>query len=451
LRRKRVLLVVYEFPPEGARGTKRAIKFIKYLADLGWEPVILTVKDGNHDFYDGSLFSEIHPSLRVYRAFTLESLFHRTEQSDHLEVRDALQDKADHARITATRRMLLTAYHFFGEYVRVPDSRILWFPFSLLSGLRIVKREAIDLIFASGPSFTNHIVAAALKKLTGRPLVLDFRDAWASDPAAEWKNEAQARLIHILESGVVSIADRVVSTTEGITNDFVTRYQNIRAKFLTITNGYDLDDFQVTGHSDNGPEGRPFVIVHAGTLGDERSPKEFLHALGMLVREQPELEQEIRVIFVGQNTTFRDGRTIESYLEEYQLGKVVRLTGFVSRGKSIEYMRSADLLLLIIGKVPKEKSLIYGISGKIYDYALAGRFVLAIAEPGASADMVLRLGLGRVVATDGAETIKTQILNCYTAFKNGILIPDINSDLLKAFDFAHLTRRLVACFNVLAP
>ena len=37
-----VLFVVYDFPPEGARGTKRTLKFLQHLPQSGWAPVVLT-------------------------------------------------------------------------------------------------------------------------------------------------------------------------------------------------------------------------------------------------------------------------------------------------------------------------------------------------------------------------------------------------------------------------
>src|SRR5947208_12877558 len=79
----RVLFVVYDFPPEGSRGTKRSLKFIRHLPPHGWSAVVLTVRSSpNLSFHDDSLFAELPPGLPIYRARTLESLFHGSSKGD---------------------------------------------------------------------------------------------------------------------------------------------------------------------------------------------------------------------------------------------------------------------------------------------------------------------------------------------------------------------------------
>lgn len=446
-KQRKVLMVAYEFPPEGSRGTKRAIKFIKYLPTLGWDPIVLTVKNGNHDFHDGSLLSEIPGFEDIYRAYTLESLFLETNGYNADEVTDALLEGKRRTQNGGVATYLAGLYHSAGRFLKIPDSRILWLPFAVKAGLSIAKDRGIDAIFASGPSFTNHLVGVILKRKTGRPLVVDFRDAWAADPAIVWRNEFQKGMVNRLEKSVITNADRVVATTDGITSDFAQRYGARNGKYVTVTNGYDLNDFEGLKKNDSNV-GRPaFTLVHAGTLGGERNPRQFLKALGGLVSKNTELKKDIRVLFVGQNSRFRDGRTIEEYIEEYDLRDVVMLTGFVARLKSLDYIANADALLLIIGTVPKEQSHIYGISAKIYDYALASKPVLTISDEGATAEMAKRLRLGAVVQPDDVETIERRILSLYDAHKRGALKVNVNRELLESFDFRNLSARLADCLD----
>ena len=44
-----VLIISYYFPPSGGPGVQRVLKFVKYLPEFGWRPVVLTVEDG--DFF----------------------------------------------------------------------------------------------------------------------------------------------------------------------------------------------------------------------------------------------------------------------------------------------------------------------------------------------------------------------------------------------------------------
>src|SRR4051812_3012819 len=39
---KKVLIVAYYFPPSGGPGVQRVLKYVQYLREFGWEPVVLT-------------------------------------------------------------------------------------------------------------------------------------------------------------------------------------------------------------------------------------------------------------------------------------------------------------------------------------------------------------------------------------------------------------------------
>ncbi|HED11421.1 MAG TPA: group 1 glycosyl transferase, partial [Caldithrix abyssi] len=43
---KTVLIISYYWPPAGGPGVQRPLKFARYLHELGWKVVVLTVKDG---------------------------------------------------------------------------------------------------------------------------------------------------------------------------------------------------------------------------------------------------------------------------------------------------------------------------------------------------------------------------------------------------------------------
>jgi glycosyltransferase involved in cell wall biosynthesis len=443
-----VLFVSYEFPPEGCRGTKRVMKFVNYLRPLAYNPIILTVKNGNYEYHDGSLLAELPTGLKIFRSYTLENLFYRTNYDEN-EVRDARAEKSKKLHLSSPKRFLLLLYHLAGQVIRIPDSRILWLPFALIKGLQIIKRNKIKLIFASGPSFTNHLIGTLLKKITHKPLILDYRDAWVSDPARKLKYKWQKNIVKQLEQFAILNANKVVSTTDGITTDFINRYGQLNGKFVTITHGYDPADFKdlITNNRDNVE--RPFRIVHSGTLGHERSPKEFLEAIGDLIKEEPDLQKNIELIFVGQNTLFRDGKTIEEYIRRYKLQDIVKLTGFVSRKESLQYIVDANLLLLIIGTVPSKEAHIYGISAKIYDYAFAKKPVMTISEEGASTSMARHLGLGCVVNPSERKETKKWIKRYYRDFKDGNLQAHFDVSTTHAFDYRNLSKKLANYFDTI--
>jgi glycosyltransferase involved in cell wall biosynthesis len=242
----------------------------------------------------------------------------------------------------------------------------------------------------------------------------------------------------------------VICTTDGIKADFENRYPDIPKKYVTITNGFDPADFPAEismGTMGNSARSQVLRIVHAGTFGGERSPREFLLALGQLLRERPELKDLIEVVFVGQNSKFTDGRTIEEFIDEYGCGSVAKLTGFVSRKASLDYMMQADVLLLIIGRVPREGALVYGISGKLYDYGAARKPVLTVSEPGSTSQLAQALNLGPVVHPDDTEKIKSILVSLWGAHSSGAIPYNPNLELLKSFEFSSLTARFATCLD----
>ena len=42
---KKVLMITYCYPPMEIVGIFRTVKFVKFLRDFGWDPVVLTVTD----------------------------------------------------------------------------------------------------------------------------------------------------------------------------------------------------------------------------------------------------------------------------------------------------------------------------------------------------------------------------------------------------------------------
>ena len=64
---KNLLIIAYYFPPSGGPGVQRVLKHTKYLREYGWNPIILTVSNGQFPARDESLFSQnqYHPILTL--------------------------------------------------------------------------------------------------------------------------------------------------------------------------------------------------------------------------------------------------------------------------------------------------------------------------------------------------------------------------------------------------
>lgn len=443
---KTVLIITDVFPPLAGAGIKRILKFTKFLPAQGWRCLVLTAANEGFLPLDPSLAREVPPGTMVCRTYTLESLFQKKPTSA-VDSPAASGQAGSRSSVSLLKRI----YLFLGRFLKVPDSRILWLPWAVARGIRLCRRERVDVLLATGPSFTNFLIGAWIKIFTRRPLVLDVRDAWTADPTRLFTKEYLRRLDARCETFVLRRADCVITTNPYVTQDFAQRYAGCSsASYDTIYNGFDKDDFEFSAHTQPIKTGQPFTIVHTGRLYDERTPRFFLQALGQAMKQKEEMRSRMKVLLVGSCETFLDGKRVEDYIREFELGDVVELVGRVSRRRSLEYQVDADLLLLIIGIVPPENALTYGISGKLFDYALCNRPILTLANEGATRELVRESHIGDIFFHEDTAAVSDYLIRAFEHTTAGQSLPGPTAEAISRFDFQALSQRLAQHLNRVA-
>ena len=203
---KKVLVITYYWPPAGGSGVQRVAKFCKYLGAFGWEPLVLTVRDGNYTGLDKSLLHDVEHIQTVYRAPSWEphAVFNRLTA-----IRKKSANRGAAPSTTSSGGLMQT----IGEYIRlnlfIPDSRIGWKPQAIRMGSALIRDARPDIIFSSAPPYTPHLIARDLKRMHGIPWVADFRDPWLENhaynrvPRLPWVKQYNRRL----EQGVLQEAD----------------------------------------------------------------------------------------------------------------------------------------------------------------------------------------------------------------------------------------------------
>ena len=64
---KKVLILTYYWPPAGGAGVQRWLKFVKYLREFGWEPVVYTALNGEMPVIDESLQKDVPENTTVLK------------------------------------------------------------------------------------------------------------------------------------------------------------------------------------------------------------------------------------------------------------------------------------------------------------------------------------------------------------------------------------------------
>ena len=62
---KKILIISYVYPPAGGGGSPRLVRWTKAIADAGFHPVVLTVKDVFGMGQDRSLLKEVEQTATI--------------------------------------------------------------------------------------------------------------------------------------------------------------------------------------------------------------------------------------------------------------------------------------------------------------------------------------------------------------------------------------------------
>ena len=374
---RRLLVVVYPYPPVPNVGANRWAAARKYLERLGYEVTVLTTSAFGRlpDDEDQGVVRtgdlNASPPLR--------KLLRRPPVAALSDGRSAVE-KPPPSVVTRTI---------------VPDPyAISWTPMALRAARGIIRQRTVDCIVTSGPHESTHLIALGLGR--SRPAWLaDFRDGWGFQSLrTEFPTAAQRRLDRALERAVVRSAGSVIAATPPIAEDLRRRF-GVDASY--VPNGWDPDlEGEVAAAEPVPLESNVVNLVHTGSLsaGSGRDPRPLFDALALLVRDQRELADRLRFVVVGRLSP-EDQRL----MSRPELSAVVRHLGTLPRSQAVALQRRADALVLVTSRQSGEAT------GKIFEYLASGRPILALADGNAAARIVQETRTGLTVPPDDVDAI----------------------------------------------
>jgi glycosyltransferase involved in cell wall biosynthesis len=445
---KKVLMIAYFFPPVGgiaAAGSQRTLKFAKYLPHYSWQPIILTVRENSYESYlafDATLLERVPANTKIIRSSVVRWLTKilelknrgRVIATEQVDAR-ALVQPDNHLRGTSWLQNLKDAITGFFE---IPDGEIGWLLPGVAAGWRAVKHEAVDVIYATGKPWTAHLIGAVLKRLTGKPLVVDFRDPWMTNPFREPVFKLHNRIEAYLERKVVETANIVVTNTQSLKDEFTVRFPRQSAsKFVVLLNGFDPEDGQII--KDRRADPRKFTITHTGFLYGKRDPRFFLEAIASLIETQRVDRQKIDVCLVGSVELPYD---LIGYLREHRLDDVVRLVAHVPYQESLQYLANSDALLLLQPGTTTQ------VPSKLFEYIALDKPILAISpRDGATSRLVRENYLGAVAVAEDVAEIASAVEPLYRAWSQGPDARRTNGQAREKFDVKNVTAILSRKFD----
>lgn len=418
-------MISYCYPPMAVVGVYRTLKFVKYLREFGWDPIILTLSNPSDYAFNPELFKDIPSDLKVYRTRLVApmqswenwSAQRRKNVSAPPVAEPKVQASQAAATAGATPGLLARIKRHIFAAMSTPDKDAGWLLTALPRTLRLIRSEKVDCLYTSTPPHSAHLIGLYAKKLSGLPFVADFRAPWTQNEYFDEMKPVpwQKRLEERLELSVHRGADIVISNSTWEGEGYRRKYAPlVGEKFFPILNGYDPDDFDPRGSMTYDK----FTIVYIGSLYKRRAPDVFLKGLAQFLDRQPEARERTTALFIGP----RDN-TLRSLSEQLRVNDVIQTIDFLPQSEAYKYLFGAHVLLMILGFDQRGKGV---IPAKIFEYLPVGRPILALIPEGETAEMVRKYDAGTIVTSPDIEKVAAALGQYYADYKkSGVVVPQI--------------------------
>lgn len=342
---KKVLMICYYYPPLTDVGCKRSVAYSKYWKEAGCEPYVLSVKNpdktycamGNEVPPDGVSVIYVTSLFNVYRFFgKLNGLLSRI-----LRVIGIKHEK-----------------NYFYDLFCIPDIFIGWIPLAILKGRKLIRDENIDVVYVSCSPFSSGIIGWWIKKLTGKPLVIDYRDPYGLDISKYQKGHMPSwfrRPVDRWVSGMIlGACDLFTVTSEETRQLYIEQFPLIKDRIHTIFNGFDhhfLEGLKVQKKFNK------FTIIYTGNFYYDVEFDYFFAGLGLLKKNGKICADNFQFLFYGGHF-----ERIQDAMLCYEITDLVQVKPRIPYREVLKEIKRSHLQLLRITQPMISTKLFEGIA-----------------------------------------------------------------------------------------
>ena len=402
---KKILFPIYHFLPCATTHIHRLMRFLNYLADIGeYEITVLTVRNPDDIMYDETLIKKLNSGIQIIRTASLFFGIHNRTKI----VAEYRRDKQSESRRKSGKEIFRTFFRIFIRpilnMINTPDNCVGWLPFAIYRGRKLMHDNKYDMIFCTGPPFSNFILSAILKTDQTR-LVLDYRDPWKNNEYME-KNylfKWQHKISQKWEAYVLRRTNGIIANTKTML-DFISEQNkhvltNLDIKTTVIYNGVSFRQSIKPVKSQN----RKIMFLHSGRFhGAIRTPKFFMEAMRALIDQGKIAAGKIEAVFLG-NLSPSDF----DQFSHIQTDDFCRFPGIVSHDENLRLINEADCLIVIGGNGPHDS--IY-VPSKIFEYLQTSNLILGLLPHGEAFDILENTGGAILTDTQHSASIQEAIL-----------------------------------------
>ncbi len=420
--KKKVLIILYYWPPAGGPGVQRWLKFVKYLPEFDIEPVVYCPENPSYPIIDESLVDEVPKNITILKQpinepYGLANLFSKKSSN---KISSGVISKAKKQSFVE-KLMLYVRGNFF-----IPDARKNWIKPSVKFLSNYIEKHKIETIITTGPPHSLHLIGLRLKEKFDVKWLADFRDPWTTIGYHKaLKLTASSKQKHNkLELEVLNTADEVIVTSNHTKQEFKTK---TKQPITVITNGYDTHSVRVEGKDEK------FTFAHIGSLLSERNPNILWKTISELITENESFSKAFQLNLIGVVSDDVVESINDNGLKEY-----LNVIGYVNHDEAVAFQQKSRVLLLIEIDSEDTKAI---IPGKLFEYLVSETPILFIGPKDSDVEEIIKkTNTGLSFNYTQKDELKTQILAWFKAFQKNNL--EVNPVGLQPYSRKALTEKL---------
>lgn len=398
-RERRLLVLTYHFPPDGAVGGLRWAGFTKYLGARGWKSWVVTVAARAPQPLAGRVYVEscrARPTPNDLYRFLRERL--SPARNTGAEGASSSIPSGPVTRSTGPITRLLHTLRWEGAGLLALSSHGRgWTLRSALRARSLIRTIRPDVVISSGPPHAAHVAACLATRGSGVPWLVDLRDPWAGPFPESGRTNPLIRsavamaAIACLERWALGRCSGVITTTREFRDALRQRYSKVPIHWLR--NGVDVERLQPVTH----PLFPGLAMVHLGSLYAGRD-------LGLLLRA-------FRLLLDRHPSAARDGsklrcagppcpENLRRQITALDLEAHVEIRGSLPHSEAVDLLARSRLAIVPAQDQPLQ------VPAKVYESVGMGIRTVVIAPRGsATAREAVEIGAAVVEPDDVAEML----------------------------------------------
>jgi len=412
----------------GGSGVQRPLKFIKYLREFGWNPIVLCPETGSYQVFDGSLQKELDEmNIEVYRV-KASTPFHFLGQKKSKNLISVSNKKAQFLRKIS-------------KLIYYPDNKRAWIKPAITKGKELFEEKNIDLIFSSAPPFSNHLAASELKKITGVPVVLDYRDSWLNNHFMTDMFSWQRKIMMKMERSCLENADTIIGLDKHMVNDISNNHPELKLKTEIVSHGFDPEDFNLDMDTKFDYKKGKLNLLYSGLFYESNQPDILLEALEAIFKDDSDVKNKIHLHFQGGLD-----KRINKLIEKLGFTSIVTDYGYLNHNEAVKNLVKADALWMISNFSENLKQI---KSGKLFEYIGSEKPIIGFVHEGEASKLLETYKAGFFASPNNSTQVKRVIKDFLVKWEAGDL-PTPNQGVIQKHNRKFLTNELASIFNVIS-